>query len=925
MVALNINKTNVVCFLDTGSQVTIIKPAVLQLIDPTDELKITPSCRLLRGVSGQPTKTLGEVDLIFTLGPGLQVQHQVAVCDLWFPGNLLLGMDFLRKVTYTLSSQAHSPSACLFIEGRRFPVTYAEGQSLQLAYVNADDPYVPAMPATDAEYPAPALSAADAECPPAPAVSAADAECPAPAMPAATDTAAYLDPITPTAISVSPDLCTPPTLGSLTNEHDWDALQVMSIQCLEREMEEDGFEFEDDLTHFDTIYGLGLWGDERGLTSLGFDLPPSFALAAIQGAEDLCLVEEDAEGGSTLNLDHLEQDQRERTSAVLDVYHLLFDGDEETVGHIPDIQHRIDTGNAAPVRKRQWRLPQATRAIIREKCDAMLRAGVIEPSTSPWLSPVVLVRKKSGDPRFCADFRDLNAVTKADAQPLPRIDELIDELGPSRIFTTLDARAAYWSIEIRPEDKQKTAFSDGYRLFHFKRLPFGLSTAPSTFQRAVNTILAPVLGRHTLAYLDDIIIHSRSFEQHLTDLEETLQLLLKAGFKLNPGKCTVAATTINFLGFTISQQGVTPDMNKVAAIVDTPAPRTVRQVRRFLGATNFFRRHIPGYAAIAAPLYLLLKKDQPWVWGDEQQEAFQTLKTLLASEPILQQPDFSKQFELHTDASQVAIGAALLQQDDQGVPHAVAFYSRKLRDAERRYTAIDSEALAVVEGVRVFDAYLYGRRFIIYTDHRPLIPVFQHRTKSPRMTRYAHDLSFYDFEIRYKEGPTNYVPDLLSRHVASVNINDINPQELAKLQGQDAKFEEILGYLLQGKVPKKKLPSALSDFEMKDGILYRVLHLPDQTVFQLCVPEGLRKSALLTAHTPPLAMHPGIQRTYGNLRNMFYWPNMMADVRRFVEACLPCQQNRGVAQRVPMADAPLAMYPLEKVSTTSTLLIVSVN
>jgi len=182
------------------------------------------------------------------------------------------------------------------------------------------------------------------------------------------------------------------------------------------------------------------------------------------------------------------------------------------------------------------------------------------------------------------------------------------------------------------------------------------------------------------------------------------------------------------------------------------------------------------------------------------------------------------------------------------------------------------------------------------------------------MTRYAHDLSFYDFDIRYREGPTNYVPDLLSRQVATVDVHNVSPQELATQQSQDPKFKEILDYLKSGTVPKRKLPSALSDFELKDDILYRLLHLPDKTVFQLCVPERLRKSALRTAHTPPLAMHPGIQRTYGNLRNMYYWLNMMADARRYVEECQSCQQNRGVAQRVPMAEAPLALYPLERVS-----------
>lgn len=202
----------------------------------------------------------------------------------------------------------------------------------------------------------------------------------------------------------------------------------------------------------------------------------------------------------------------------------------------------------------------------------MLQAGVIEPSSSPWLSPIVLVRKKGGDLRFCVDYRKVNAVTTADTYPLPRIDELIDELGTADTFTTLDAKAGYWSIDVHIKDRPKTAFSDGYRLFQFRHLPFGLSTVPSTFQRIMNLILSPVLGRHTLAYLDDIMVYSRGFSQHLIDFEETLKLLGAAGLKLNPDMCSFAANTINFLGFTISQEGVAPNQSKVAAINETPTP-----------------------------------------------------------------------------------------------------------------------------------------------------------------------------------------------------------------------------------------------------------------------------------------------------------------------------------------------------------------
>ncbi|XP_042861284.1 uncharacterized protein LOC122246655 [Penaeus japonicus] len=263
----------------------------------------------------------------------------------------------------------------------------------------------------------------------------------------------------------------------------------------------------------------------------------------------------------------------------------------------------------------------------------MLRAGVIEASTSPWLSPVVLVKKKGGALRFCVDYRGLNAVTKGDSYPLPRIDELLDELGPKSIFTTLDARAAYWSVEVEPLDRPKTAFSDG-----------------------------------------------SNFAQHLKDLEETLQLLSKAGLKLEcPQKCQFAATTIDFLTYRYHRK----ECHQISEKFDVPRCYRVCS----------FRKHIPGYATLASPLHLLLKKHQTWSWGPEQQAAFETLKEKLTSAPVLRQPDFSKEFELHTDASKIALGACLMQRDGTETLHAVAYYS-VLADAETRYPVIDMEALA---------------------------------------------------------------------------------------------------------------------------------------------------------------------------------------------------------------------------------------
>lgn len=255
-------------------------------------------------------------------------------------------------------------------------------------------------------------------------------------------------------------------------------------------------------------------------------------------------------------------------------------------GTVPGIVHHVNTEDSKPFCLRPWRLPETTKQRIHEECNNMESAGVTEPSPSLWLSPVVLVRKKDGSLMFCVDYQNLNSETTADAYPLPRIDELIDNLSATCIFTVLDSRSAYWSVQVAEEDRPKTTFSVGHRLWQFRCLPFGLAIAPTTFQRTVNLVLSSVLGRHTLAYLD-VIVHSSTFEQHLQLLDETLSLMAKAGFKLNREKCEFAKTEITFLGVKIGPQGVSPDPEKVRAIAEMPAPRTTRGVRRFLGTTGF--------------------------------------------------------------------------------------------------------------------------------------------------------------------------------------------------------------------------------------------------------------------------------------------------------------------------------------------------
>lgn len=274
-------------------------------------------------------------------------------------------------------------------------------------------------------------------------------------------------------------------------------------------------------------------------------------------------------------LSHLEEHQRSKTEEY------LFTGTKEDIGAVPGIIHKIVTQEERSIVNRQWRLPESTMSVIPQEYDKVLAAGVIYPSNSPWLSPVVLVRKKDGS------LRGLNAVTVADTYLLPRIDVLLDELGGTSIFTCLDSRSAYWSITVEKADRPKTTFSDGRRLLQFVHLPFGLATATTTFQRTINVVLGSVLGRHTLAYLDYVIIHNKTFDEQLSHLEETLQLLSEAGFKMNVEKCDFVKTSIKFLGFCIDKNGILPDPENTHSSSEMSIPKTARGVRQFWEPQDF--------------------------------------------------------------------------------------------------------------------------------------------------------------------------------------------------------------------------------------------------------------------------------------------------------------------------------------------------
>ena len=427
-------------------------------------------------------------------------------------------------------------------------------------------------------------------------------------------------------------------------------------------------------------------------------------------------------------------------------------------------EHQIDTGEAQPIRLPPYRLPHAYRDMVQKELKEMLAHDIIEPSTSDWAAPIVLVKKQDGSLRLCVDYWRMNSVSKADAYPMPRIDELIDELGRARYLSTLDLTKGYWQVPVSTDAQRKTAFTTPFGLFQFRRMPFGLQGAPATFQRMMDKLLDGI-GDFAKAYIDDLVIFSTSWEEHLQHLRTVLQRLQEAGLTVKPTKCQFGMEECTYLGHVVGGGKVQMELSKIAAVQSFGVPRTKREVRSFLGLTGYYRKFIPQYASIASPLTDLIRKSEPnrVEWTPACAAAFAKLKTILCSAPVLRTPDFEKPFVLQTDASQRGVGAVLSQLDKDGADHPVAFFSRKLLPREERYSTIEKECLAIKLGIHTFRVYLLGRPFTIQTDHRSLEWLDRVKENNARLTRWSRLLQPYQYRVEYRPGSGNGNADGLSR------------------------------------------------------------------------------------------------------------------------------------------------------------------
>ena len=479
-----------------------------------------------------------------------------------------------------------------------------------------------------------------------------------------------------------------------------------------------------------------------------------------------------SDGKTIVNPDEIRVPQEHRRK----IEHLIYKNREvvantnKELGQTQTIQMKIDTGDHPPIKLRPYRTPIHKRKLVEEEVKDMLECGIIERSQSPWSFPIVLVDKKDGGHRFCVDFRALNNITKPLAYPLPLIDDILSLLGRATYFSTLDLRSGYWQVALDEADREKATFACHAGLFQFRVMPFGLANASGIFQQLMSIVLEG-LENFSMAYLDDIIIFSSSVREHLQHLQAVFERLKSHGLKLKLPKCQFMNEETRYLGFVINKNGIKPDSNKIEVIRSMPEPKTVRQVRRFIGAIGQYRRFIPAFSSIATPLIELTKKHAKFKWSEESQRSFEALKDQLTAIPLLIYPDLSKPMVLYTDASDQCIGACLTQPCSEkeglipGIPEETPIYflSHKLSSTEQRWSVIEKEAYAIIYALQKLDYLLRGATFIIKTDHKPLQYLFKADWKNKKIQQWALRISEYNCKIEYLSARENTFADLLSR------------------------------------------------------------------------------------------------------------------------------------------------------------------
>ncbi|KAL0551996.1 hypothetical protein IC582_011089 [Cucumis melo] len=560
-----------------------------------------------------------------------------------------------------------------------------------------------------------------------------------------------------------------------------------------------------------------------------------------------------------------------------------------------------------PISRAPYRMAPAELKELKVQLQELLDKGFIRPSVSPWGAPVLFVKKKDGSMRLCIDYRELNKVTVKNRYPLPRIDDLFDQLQGATVFSKIDLRSGYHQLRIKDEDVPKTAFRSRYGHYEFIVMSFGLTNASAVFMDLMNRVFREFLDTFVIVFIDDILIYSKTEAEHEEHLRMVLQTLRDNKLYAKFSKCEFWLKQVSFLGHVVSKAGVSVDPAKIEAVTGWTRPSTVSEVRSFLGLAGYYRRFVENFSRIATPLTQLTRKGAPFVWSKACEDSFQTLKQKLVTAPVLTVPDGSGSFVIYSDASKKGLGCVLMQQGK-----VVAYASRQLKSHEQNYPTHDLELAAVVFALKIWRHYLYGEKIQIFTDHKSLKYFFTQKELNMRQRRWLELVKDYDCEILYHPGKANVVADALSRKVshsaalitrqaplhrdlerAEIAVSPTLRQRIIDAQSNDPYLVEKRGLAEAGQTAEFSLSS-------DGGLLFERC---------LCVPSdcAVKTELLSEAHSSPFSMHPGSTKMYQDLKRVYWWRNMKREVAEFVSKCLVCQQVKAPRQKPAGLLQPLSI------------------
>jgi RNase H-like domain found in reverse transcriptase/Reverse transcriptase (RNA-dependent DNA polymerase)/Integrase zinc binding domain len=681
---------------------------------------------------------------------------------------------------------------------------------------------------------------------------------------------------------------------------------------------------------------------------------------------------------SKINHENLNDEERKALFSVLQENVKVFYNEADPLTFTNSQKHQIKTIDDAPSYTKTYRYPHCFKQEIQNQIKDMLRKGIIRHSDSPWNSPVWVVPKKpdaSGKKKFrlVIDYRRLNARTIQDRYPIPNICEILDKLGKACYFTTLDLASGFHQIEIDEKDIPKTAFSVDNGHYEFLRMPFGLRNAPSTFQRVMDNVLKEYIGKICLVYLDDIIIFSTSLQEHKESLAKILERLKHYNLKIQVDKCDFFAKNVEYLGHIVTREGVKPNPSKIEAIKRWPLPKNEKQLKGFLGVLGYYRRFIKDFAKIIKPLTAQLRKGEKINHSEEFIQTFEKCKNLLMSSDVLAYPDFSRPFNLTCDASKYAI-SGILSQGPIGKDRPVAFASRTLSRAEENYSVIEKEFLAIVWACKYFRPYLFGTKFFLFTDHKPLTYIFSMKDSNGRLMRWRLALEEYDYEIKYRAGSQNVVADGFSRIPPEENTlnhtsiqNNVDEDDLQTVHSADEDdsffipmsekpvnsfsnqiffkfgensstseqiypkvfrhtvsspqfskkqiFEAFQKYIDHGRINCISCPQDLilliqNVYNTHFSRNHKIKIVISQNVLLDVTTKEREEQIIESVHEKS---HRGINENFLEIIRNFYFPQMKGKIRKFIGLCKTCKRAKYERKpyNIKFSESPIPKNPLE--------------